>query len=396
MTRTAISPRLAMRTFFSTLRLSPSPATGRQGGPHCVPSHTVTTRMVPAMSAGGFHFDVQRPVRRHRVDQLATCWRRPAGRPRGRGGRGRPPDGRPGPAGPAVGGAARGRPAGLGAAAPGPRRRPAAPVRGGRGPGRWPTPAPAGGRGRTPPSSGPTTCWSGGGSWPGCWPRPTPRPRRTPGVGGRGRGRRRQRGLAGGRRGPAARRAGGRRTSLGAGRRPVDREALLGAPARRPSGRPAGALGDARGPAPAWRTSCAGRTDDPGTVGAGGAGRGAPLDGDGRRPHPRGPPRGETAGDRPTVAAGDVVHVRPDRADGRAPGRQVRSRVRSGSAVQRLLVTGGAGFIGSNFVRYWVEQHPDDPSWPTTCSPTPGTAPTWPTWRTGSPSSRATSATWRR
>ena len=26
----------------------------------------------------------------------------------------------------------------------------------------------------------------------------------------------------------------------------------------------------------------------------------------------------------------------------------------------RLLVTGGAGFIGSNFVRYWVEQHPDD------------------------------------
>jgi dTDP-glucose 4,6-dehydratase len=26
----------------------------------------------------------------------------------------------------------------------------------------------------------------------------------------------------------------------------------------------------------------------------------------------------------------------------------------------RLLVTGGAGFIGSNFVRYWVEHHPDD------------------------------------
>ncbi len=26
----------------------------------------------------------------------------------------------------------------------------------------------------------------------------------------------------------------------------------------------------------------------------------------------------------------------------------------------RLLVTGGAGLIGSNFVRYWVEQHPDD------------------------------------
>ncbi len=26
----------------------------------------------------------------------------------------------------------------------------------------------------------------------------------------------------------------------------------------------------------------------------------------------------------------------------------------------RLLVTGGAGFIGSNFVRFWTEEHPDD------------------------------------
>ena len=26
----------------------------------------------------------------------------------------------------------------------------------------------------------------------------------------------------------------------------------------------------------------------------------------------------------------------------------------------RLLVTGAAGFIGSNFVHYWLEQHPDD------------------------------------
>ena len=26
----------------------------------------------------------------------------------------------------------------------------------------------------------------------------------------------------------------------------------------------------------------------------------------------------------------------------------------------RLCVTGGAGFIGANFVRYWSAQHPDD------------------------------------
>ena len=30
------------------------------------------------------------------------------------------------------------------------------------------------------------------------------------------------------------------------------------------------------------------------------------------------------------------------------------------SPTMRLLVTGGAGFIGSNFVRYWVTNHPDD------------------------------------
>jgi len=28
--------------------------------------------------------------------------------------------------------------------------------------------------------------------------------------------------------------------------------------------------------------------------------------------------------------------------------------------LSRLLVTGGAGFIGSNFVRYWLERHPQD------------------------------------
>jgi len=30
--------------------------------------------------------------------------------------------------------------------------------------------------------------------------------------------------------------------------------------------------------------------------------------------------------------------------------------------MKNLLVTGGAGFIGSNFVRYWLTNHPDDPA----------------------------------
>jgi len=28
--------------------------------------------------------------------------------------------------------------------------------------------------------------------------------------------------------------------------------------------------------------------------------------------------------------------------------------------MRRILVTGGAGFIGSNFIRYWLDRHPDD------------------------------------
>ncbi|HWK49240.1 MAG TPA: GDP-mannose 4,6-dehydratase, partial [Steroidobacter sp.] len=28
--------------------------------------------------------------------------------------------------------------------------------------------------------------------------------------------------------------------------------------------------------------------------------------------------------------------------------------------MRHLLVTGGAGFIGANFVHYWLQQHPED------------------------------------
>src|SRR5215207_5046069 len=28
--------------------------------------------------------------------------------------------------------------------------------------------------------------------------------------------------------------------------------------------------------------------------------------------------------------------------------------------MRKLLVTGGAGFIGGNFVHYWLREHPDD------------------------------------
>ena len=28
--------------------------------------------------------------------------------------------------------------------------------------------------------------------------------------------------------------------------------------------------------------------------------------------------------------------------------------------MKKLLVTGGAGFIGSNFIRYWLKKYPED------------------------------------
>src|SRR4051812_22443330 len=37
-----------------------------------------------------------------------------------------------------------------------------------------------------------------------------------------------------------------------------------------------------------------------------------------------------------------------------------RKMERNPGGCMDLLVTGGAGFIGSNFVRYWLERYPED------------------------------------
>ena len=171
MTRTAISPRLAMRTFFSTLRLSDRTVAGG-GAPPRGGYNTVTARRVSAMPGDPLH---RRPaVRDHRLDQPLPARRGPGRCPRGGGGGGRPPDGRPRPAGPELDGAARG-PTSWRRSCCGPPRRPS----GGSWPWpRWPLAAAGCGdardRHRPRASSGRTTWWPPTGArWPGCWPRPT-------------------------------------------------------------------------------------------------------------------------------------------------------------------------------------------------------------------------------
>ncbi len=133
MTRTAISPRLAMRTFFSTLRLSKSLA---GGGGSTAPRryNTVTGRRVSAMSGTRFtdirRFDSVDSTNRYLLAEAAF------GGGRGGRGRGRVPDSRPGSARPPLGGAGRFEPVGLGVAPAGIRSRSTAPGLWRRGPGR--------------------------------------------------------------------------------------------------------------------------------------------------------------------------------------------------------------------------------------------------------------------
>ena len=267
--------------------------------------------------------------------------------------------GGPGPARTGVGGPAGGGPAGLGAPAPGPAARPAPPVHRGPGPGRrrrlrglagvepglkWPNDLVVGGgqagrragRGRhRAPGGPPGRAVVVGIGMNVAWPGPAGgrrRPRCRP-----GRPARRWRS------GSSARRLARRRLGPppGPGLDDAGEAALVGRARRR----------------------CA-------TLGrrVGWSSRGVVLGVVARR---RGHGSSWSARrEAHTVSAGDVVHVRPR--DARlevAAGRRGPPAARRGRAAadgsspqlapMRLLVTGGAGFIGSNFVRYWVERHPE-------------------------------------
>src|SRR5262245_48310831 len=61
-----------------------------------------------------------------------------------------------------------------------------------------------------------------------------------------------------------------------------------------------------------------------------------------------------------TRCCGASARMRPDSPTGATACGSVSPRSVASLPPMRLLVTGGAGFIGSNFVLYWLERHPAD------------------------------------
>ena len=296
MTRTAISPRLAMRTFLSTLRLSTriGPASAWHGsvGMAChVRRSAFEVRRFAELDSTNRYLLRRGPAGALRGD----WWPWPTTRAPGGGawaGAGRPRPGR----GLLVLGAPATRRCRAGRLHLCDRRR-----------WPWPRPTPAAWPASAPASSGPTTWSSASASWPGSWPRPTSAAAGGLRVGGRGGGDRGQRHLA--------RAAGGRGDLAGRGGRAPGRprgpllDALLAALVPR-----AGALDSPRGrrrggwprtPRPLRRRSDGGcGSSSAGEDGRSGAAVGPRrTDGHLRRRRGRRAPRRS----RP----GDVVHLRP-------------------------------------------------------------------------------------
>ena len=204
--------------------------------------------------------------------------------------------------------------------------------------GRWP--------GSSRCSNGPTTCSSAAPSWPGSWPRPS-----SPGLPSR----RWSSGIGINVAWPGPPEAGGTcLDELGGAAEPLDRRRSSSTPAGRPGTPVRPARGGRRAGAP-WPTRSGRRCATLGqqvrvTL------AGEELSSDVAARHRRRRPAGGRDGRRATAGQRRRRGAPPAR-PGARKGLGAWANI---GGTMRLLVTGGAGFIGSNFARYWVEQHPED------------------------------------